>query len=326
MNTFWKHEPSVDRDIAMVHRRITAVISQSRGYIRPYLEQMTANQGKMLRPACVLLCFALGDTGEGDKDLALDLAAGIELIHMASLVHDDIIDEAPLRRGEQTLHRRIGNRKAVVAGDYLMARAFSLFSGSSVKHIDAKRVSDRISRLCESEIDQDSEIGNFSITVTHYLRRIGGKTASLFSLACYLGGAAAELPPLQVRRLARFGYNMGMSFQIQDDILDYSGSPEQMGKEAVKDLRQGIATLPLLCALAKDTSSRLAERIFPAGMDDRELERAVLEVVNLGGVKEAGKYSRRYLDRALRDLNQLPQTDAARILEDLLHRLTARRK
>ncbi len=324
MNNFWNNEPAVDQGLALVQRRIDETAAGARGFIRPYLQEKIRQQGKMLRPACVLLCSRMGEGGSDQVRLATDLAAGIELIHAASLVHDDIVDEAPLRRGEPTLHSIIGNRKAVVAGDYLMARAFSLFSHSSIERIDAGKVSDRIGRLCESEIDQDSEIGNFFISVTHYLRRIGGKTASLFSLACYLGAAAGNLSPLHVRRLTRFGYNLGMSFQIQDDILDYSGDREQMGKEAGKDLQDGIATLPLLCSLSRDTGE-LRSLVSSHPMNNEQLEQAVGIIISLGGVDDARNISSRYQKRALQDLHALPNSESREALARLLHRLTDRK-
>lgn len=324
VNSFWESEPFVDRGLAQVHERIIAVIRRSRGFIRPYLEEMMVEQGKMLRPACVLLSFHAGEQGSGNEDHAVQLAAGIEMIHTASLVHDDIIDGSSLRRGEAALHSRIGNRKAVVAGDYLLARAFSLLTGLSDENISSDTVSDRISRLCESEIDQDSETGDFSVSVQHYLRRIGGKTASLFSLACYLGAQAGKLSPLQVRRLSKFGYNLGMSFQIQDDVLDYLGSRSDMGKETGKDLREGIATLPVICARSRDTSGELASKL--CAYPDLDFGDIIKRTKDLGGISDAQAYARRYRRLAERELKFLPETEARIILQQLPDRLSRRRR
>ncbi len=324
VNSFWESEPFVDRGLERVHERTAEIIKGSRGFIRPYLEEMLTQQGKMLRPACLLLAFHAGEHGGGNEDHAVDLAAGIEMIHTASLVHDDIIDGSSVRRGESTLHSRIGNRKAVVAGDYLLARAFSLLTGLSDENISAEKVSDRISRLCESEIDQDSEAGDFSISVQHYLRRIGGKTASLFSLACYLGAQAGKLSPMQVRRLSKFGYNLGMSFQIQDDVLDYLGSRTDMGKETGKDLREGIATLPIICACSKDSSGKLAAML--SGYPDLDVKAIINRTKELGGLSDAQAYARRYLRLAEGELKGLPNTEAKMILQRLAQRLSSRRR
>ncbi len=324
MSDFWKEFPSVYQGLSLVQRRIEDVVSSSRGFIRPYLEELVNVQGKMLRPSCVLLTSWIG-SGADYPDLIADLAAGVELIHAASLVHDDIIDEAPIRRGVPTLHSRIGNRRAVVAGDYLMAKSFSLFTKASLERINSRTVADRIGRLCESEIDQDGEVGDFRISRTHYLRRIGGKTAALFSLSCYLGAAAGELNPLQIRRLSRFGYNLGMAFQIQDDILDYQGDDRSMGKEAGKDLRAGIATLPFLCARDRDPSGELLRLAEDMPMDDERFERAVSLVVSLDGPDCAGSVAQRYQKRAERELAGFPDTAHRDVLLKLLHVLSDRR-
>jgi len=320
VNNFWKDEPLVSRGLEQVQSRIEQTVSGARGFIRPYLQQLLTQQGKMLRPACVLLS-SRAEGAAADEDETADLAAGVELIHTASLIHDDIIDEAPLRRGESTLHSRIGNRKAVVAGDYLMAKAFSLFSSVPADRIRPQVVSDRIGRLCESEIDQDGEMGDFSISIGHYLRRIGGKTAALFSLSCYLGAASSNLSRLQQHRLSRFGYTLGMAFQIQDDILDYRGDERHLGKETARDLQAGIATLPLLCALQNDSSGALAQLLksHPVRADE-----ACDMVLRLGGPAEAESIAEAYHRRARRELSRLPAGEASVMLGRLLDRLTGR--
>ena len=323
MSDFWISFPSVYQGLTLVQRRIEDIVSASRGFIRPYLQDMMGTQGKMLRPACVLLSAQMGEK-QDQEDLITNLAAGIELIHAASLVHDDIIDEAPMRRGAAALHKRIGNRRAVVAGDYLMAKAFSLFSQASLERINSRTVSDRIGRLCESEIDQDGEIGDFTISRTHYLRRIGGKTAALFSLSCYLGAAAGGVKPLQVRRLSRFGYNLGMAFQIQDDILDYQGDHQSMGKKTGRDLSAGIATLPFLCARDKDRSGKLLKLVSDIPHDESSVDEAVSMVSSLGGVQCASEIAEAYQRRSLHELALLPDVPAREILGELLHRLTDR--
>lgn len=318
MVDFWSQEPLVSRDLDLVKLRMEEAVSQARGYIRPYIQEVIRQQGKMLRPACVISASKFGK--EERSGLSIDLAAGVELIHLASLVHDDIIDQAEVRRGEPTLRSRIGNRKAVVSGDYLLARAFSLLTRESADQIDLdpRRVSHRISRLCESEIDQDGETGDFTISISHYLRRIGGKTASLFSLSCYLGAAAGGVPLLQSRRLTRLGYHMGMLFQIQDDILDYNGKEQQMGKDAGKDLLEGVATLPVLYALKQDSSGELSSLLSRRPLDSAGLVRAVELVDKLGGLHSANQMAERYLHRARRDLEMLPSGEARKFFFKLL--------
>lgn len=321
-NEYWDHDPHLSKRLEDVRGVIREILSGARGYIQPYLRDIAAQQGKMLRPALLILSSW---TGSAEESEVTALSAGIELIHAASLVHDDIIDEAATRRGEPTLHRRIGNRKAVVAGDYILVRAFALLSQQDIKHsYNPSVVSDRISKLCESEIDQDSEIGNFFIPRHRYIRRIGGKTAALFSLSCYLGAAAGKCEAGHVRSLSRFGYNLGISFQIHDDILDITGRKHLTGKDTGKDLSVGIATLPLICALEQDTQGilkRMLQDYTPGASMTGDIIALISE---LGGTEAAGRIAQRYEMRAARELSRLPASDARESLGRLLGKLAGR--
>ena len=166
-------------------------------------------------------------------------------------------------------------------------------------------------------------MGDFSISIGHYLRRIGGKTAALFSLSCYLGAASANLSRLQQHRLSRFGYTLGMAFQIQDDILDYQGDERHLGKETARDLQAGIATLPLLCALQADSSGALAQLLksHPVRADE-----AYAMVLELGGPEKAESIADAYHRRALREISRLPAGEASELLKRLLERLTDRNR
>ncbi len=322
-NEYWNQDPLLAEWLEHVRVNIKGTLSGARGYIRPHLQDIASQQGKMLRPALLILASWVG-SGSSQQEEVTALAAGIELVHAASLIHDDIIDEASARRGEETLHRRIGNRKAVVAGDYILVRAFALLSQDMKRSYDSKVVSDRMAKLCESEIDQDSEIGNFFIPKSRYIRRIGGKTAALFSLSCYLGASAGKLDAGQVRALSRFGYNLGISFQMHDDILDITGRPNRMGKDVGKDLTVGIATLPLICALEMDRSGKLKRMLDGAVPGDRQIPEIIAEIHRIGGVDAARRTARSYEQQANRELSRLPACDARESLSRLLHRLAKR--
>jgi len=284
----------------------------------------------MLRPALVLLCSKLGQ--ESDRDQAVTVASVLEMIHLASLAHDDIIDVAKTRRGVPTLFAQAGAKQAVLAGDFLLARALALVSGEeSSKMMNTQVVSNALSRLCESELEQDAGQGDYFISKTTYFRRIGGKTASLFALSCYAGASVGKIPDLERMVCHRIGYAMGMAFQIQDDILDYVGTKEKLGKHTGKDLKEGIPTLPLLLALEAESGMPEQERKLTAllraknkSLSKASITKAVALVETLGGVQKADSIAQSYKDRALRDIQTLKNQEIAIQLTQLFEKLAVR--
>jgi heptaprenyl diphosphate synthase len=194
------------------------------------------------------------------RDKHYSLAACLEMLHMATLIHDDVIDESPTRRGKPTLHTNCGNRNAVLAGDFLLSRCFIL-AAKYTSPDNALALARVIAVICGQEIEQNSGryIANFSMR--HYFRKIMGKSATLFALSCHIGASEAKAPRGLASRLRRVGYNIGMAFQIIDDILDYAGDPEQVRKPLGNDIREGLVTLPLICALSLDKSGALRQLI-----------------------------------------------------------------
>ncbi|MDK2858815.1 MAG: hypothetical protein PWP25_1, partial [Sphaerochaeta sp.] len=170
MSDFWDDEPHIQAQLQVVRKTIGQTVATAHGFIKPILEDHVNSTGKMLRPALVLITSMIGDQDRSED--AIRVGSVIELIHLASLVHDDIIDRAPKRRGNTSVYAKIGAKQAVLAGDFLLARALSLVSGK-----DSQVVSRALTRLCESELEQDAGQGDFFIDRNTYLRRIGGKTA-----------------------------------------------------------------------------------------------------------------------------------------------------
>ncbi|HVY78921.1 MAG TPA: polyprenyl synthetase family protein [Solirubrobacterales bacterium] len=211
--------------------------------------------GKRLRPLLVLLCA--GAEGGGQ---AVRAATAIELVHMATLVHDDVLDEAPLRRGIPTVLANSGAPRAVAVGDLLFSRAFALLAG----HRDAKPIALLAAAsvaLAEGELAQRQDAFNTEIAEQRYMDRCRLKTAALFRCACLMGGGEAAL--------GAFGAEIGLAFQLLDDVLDVSGPPERTGKARGTDLLDGTVTLPLILAAATDPSLR--------GVDLRQLDPAAAE-------------------------------------------------
>ncbi|NCC63096.1 MAG: polyprenyl synthetase family protein [Spirochaetia bacterium] len=324
MIAFWSDEEQLQEQLQHVSDTILSVVQTSHGFIRPILTDHVQGMGKMLRPAFVLITSELGPHDRTEE--AIRVAAVIELIHLASLVHDDIIDSAPKRRGKATIYSRIGAKQAVLAGDYLLAKAMLLATGKE-RGINSSVVSNALSRLCESELDQDAGQGNFFISEHTYFRRIAGKTASLFSLSCYAGVALQEADPILTMRCHRIGYLMGMAFQIQDDILDYIGSSDTLGKPIAADLLSGVSTIPLLYALqeekrlgGKELSSILAE----GNLNKRTIKKVISLVQGLKGIQKAENLAQSYKNRALRDIKTLNHPKVERQLTNLIEKLSSR--
>lgn len=207
--------------------------------------------GKRLRPALVLLSSHAGTPGLGPTDLS---AAAIELVHIATLYHDDVIDETEVRRGVPTVHSKWGIEVAVLSGDYLFARGCALGAeaGGDVPGILARAIGE----VCEGQIVETASLGDPDRPVDEYLDTIRQKTAALFRAACELGAETSESNSEHREALVSYGENLGLAFQIVDDLLDVLGDPEITGKRVGSDLREGVLTMPFLLAAQKSDRVR----------------------------------------------------------------------
>jgi len=326
MSDFWDDEPHIQAQLQVVRKTIGQTVATAHGFIKPILEDYVNSTGKMLRPALVLITSMIGDQDRSED--AIRVGSVIELIHLASLVHDDIIDRAPKRRGSTSVYAKVGAKQAVLAGDFLLARALMLSNGKE-RGMDSQIISQALTRLCESELDQDAGLGDFFIDRNTYLRRIGGKTASLFALSCYSGVALQEINETMNKLAHRIGYCMGMAFQIQDDILDYIGSSKKLGKHTGGDVKSGIPTLPLICALElenelgkQELKNVLTDRKIP--LDQRTTKQVLSLVEELGGIQKAQFLAESYRMRALEEIHRLGNPEVERMLTSLFEKLSAR--
>ena len=185
----------------------------------------------------------------------LKAAAGIEILHMATLVHDDIIDGAGLRRGKPTINRLHGDKMAVYMGDFLLTRAVMLLSKTLPKE-RLDRIASGIKSVCEAEVEQFYSRFNLDISLTTYLKRISRKTASIFAFSCSEGAFLSKCKEDHLKKLTKLGYYYGMAFQIRDDILDLTGDSKKTGKPEGNDIKEGVITLPLILALQKSKDLR----------------------------------------------------------------------
>lgn len=205
----------------------------------------------MIRAAALLAC-AQGEDGGIPADAA-ELAAAVEMLHLATLVHDDVIDDADLRRGIPTLQRMYGRRTAVICGDYLLAASLRLAAqvGDRERYLDL-RLPDYVGRICLGELGQHLNNGNLELTAYRYLKIIGGKTAALFEAAFYAGALFFTEEERLIRRYARLGRQIGMIFQLTDDCIDFESDEATAKKPVRSDYEQGVVTLPLIRAFEQD--------------------------------------------------------------------------
>jgi heptaprenyl diphosphate synthase len=262
-------------ELADVEQELASIIRSRVDLVTDIGSHLLRAGGKRLRPALYILC---AKSGKPDPAVLTPVAAAIELIHMATLVHDDVIDNAATRRGIATANARWGNHVTVLAGDFLFAKAFSLIAvhgGNEALRI----LTGTICAICEGEISQAKDLFNPRQTEEDYLARIGNKTAGFIAASCELGAITAGLPPADVEALRHYGYAIGMAFQITDDLLDVTASSEQIGKPAGNDLRQGVLTLPIIYALQHSPQAGELRRIIEArDMADEQVRRGIAAV------------------------------------------------
>ena len=237
----------VEGDMAQVDAVLGRVVRDENPLVSGVADYLRAAVGKRIRPALVLLSARAAGVGDPQIPQVVPIAAAVEMIHMATLVHDDIIDDAAVRRGRAALRVAFNDHVAVLAGDFLFARAFQLLADTGMPTV-VRTAADVVHAICVGEIRQNLDQGR-TATEAEYLARIEGKTAAFVSASCRLGALAAEADDEVLDSLTRFGWHVGMAFQMVDDLLDLTADPERLGKAVASDYRQGVVTLPVIYAV-----------------------------------------------------------------------------
>jgi octaprenyl-diphosphate synthase len=283
---------------------------------------VTEGGGKRVRPTLHLLAARLcGYRGEHD----VVLGTVVELIHCATLIHDDIIDEATTRRGQESANRHWGNDVTVLFGDYMFAKAMQLaLRAGSLQVMD--KLADVTLRMTEGEMLQTRYVGQLDLSVEQYLELVEKKTAALFSCCCELGGMLAGSPPERIAALGRYGRHLGMAFQLVDDLLDFTGDAETLGKPAASDLREGKATLAVLDLLASGSEPGrvLARRVLDGPGDPLAIARLTDLLLESGAIERAHELARSHARRAAAELASFDDGPARRALAMLPDLLLAR--
>jgi geranylgeranyl pyrophosphate synthase len=272
--------------------------------LAPMLSTVLPGSGKRLRPALAMLIARLGATA--DEEALNQMAVGVELLHTASLVHDDIVDESDTRHGGATLYAKVGNALAVLVGDYLFSRAAQACVATGNLEV-VRLFAETLGAMAQGQIDDaNRQLGGRQmwelLSRERYYRTIGGKTASLFVLACKGTGLLVGLDARQVNGLRIFGEQLGLAFQVFDDILDFTATEQELGKPVGSDLRQGTITLPVI--LMRD--HELVDGRFRAAVEAEDVDLQVRLVQESGAIAAAQSEANALVTRAREALQVLP--------------------
>jgi heptaprenyl diphosphate synthase len=291
--------PCLEDDLARVEKALLANVRTGDPFLAEVAAHLITAGGKRLRPA---LAVAVGELGGGpaDDDVIMG-AVAVELVHLGSLYHDDVMDEARTRRNVESVNARWGNLVAILAGDFLLARASEIAAalGTEVAGLLAAT----IGKLCEGQVRELAQTFDVTRSEESYLISINGKTAALMATACRVGAITAGLDRPGVEALTAYGDRVGMVFQIVDDILDVVATDEELGKPAGNDLVEGVYTLPVIRALASAESSATLRQLLGAPLEPDQVEAVRSIVRSNGAVGAAVDVARRYAGQSVEALD-----------------------
>jgi octaprenyl-diphosphate synthase len=293
----------IDEDMRQVDQVIAKRLDSGVPLVGSVSHYIITAGGKRLRPALLLLCCgALGFKG----DQRFNMAAVVEFIHTATLLHDDVVDESMLRRGNATANARFGNPASVLVGDFLYSRAFQMMVDAQSMRI-MQVLADATNVIAEGEVMQLMNMHNAGLDEAGYLQVIRSKTAKLFEASARVGAILSGADTLQEEACAEYGQALGTAFQVIDDVLDYAGDASVMGKNLGDDLREGKATLPLIAAMQRGTEQeRTAIQMAIENGDVDKLDEVVRIVKSTGALDVARAAARDEAQRAIAAANRLP--------------------
>ena len=302
-------------DLARVEKALREAAKTDDDFLTEVASHLIPAGGKRLRPA-FLIASALSLDVAGDKaeSLTEEMVRGgvaVELVHLGSLYHDDVMDEAETRRGIEAVNHRWGNLTAILAGDFLLAKASEL--AASLGTEVAELLAATIGRLCEGQVRELQLIYDVSRSEEQYLQAISGKTAALYATSCRIGGIVGGAERTVIDQLTEFGHAYGMAFQVVDDILDLIATDEELGKPSGNDLREGVYTLPVIRMIASGDPVR---ELLGNPLDEETRVRARAAVVGGPEIATSVATAQSFVDKALSTLQDLPATTGVQGMRD----------
>ena len=324
MLDYWNNYPTIQEKLKAVCSLIETQVQVRNQDIQVALTNLAQAGGKMLRPALFLLFSEIGDKAKQDEEQLIKVATSLEILHMATLIHDDIIDDSPLRRGLITVQAEYGKDVAVYTGDLLFTVFFDLLAdamnGSEFLHTNARSMK----RLLLGELDQMHIRFDQNQTLSDYLRSVNGKTAELFWLSC-IEGAHFGKTDVETQQLAgRIGRNIGVAFQVYDDILDYVSDSETLKKPVLEDLAQGVYTLPLLLAKEAHPEAFSPYLDKKQAITTEEAQKVSALVLEYDGVEKAKEFALSFTEKALAEIELLPDSSGKTMIKQLTSDLLGR--
>jgi heptaprenyl diphosphate synthase len=315
----WRRPPGVDASLREVERRLLTAAATGEGRTSDVCGHLVRAGGKRLRPSLLLLA---AEFGGGAPAAVLDAAVGIELLHVATLYHDDVCDEATHRRGRASANRLWGNRAAVFAGSYLFSRAIEHLARGG--EYAGRLASAALAEVWKGQAQETENVRNLDLEEATYFEIVRCKTAALCELPCRLGALLGGVEPSLHEALARYGDKLGCAFQVTDDILDVAGDGARLGKPPGIDLVEGVYTLPVLYALRAEPDRRLRALLARPRLDPPQLGWALARIRASGAVERATDVARTLAAEAADELRVLPPGPVVECLRGLAREVAGR--
>ena len=303
-----------EEELVETRKIIISNLGDKDANVQSLIDNLGVANGKMIRAIFVLIG---GSFGKIEKNNLFHIAAAVEVLHLATLIHDDIVDDSNLRRGKDTINATHGIKSALYMGDYLFAESYILFSKFlSLKSIT--NISDTIKVICKSEMSQFFTAYDLSTTIKDYLKRINGKCACFFSLSLSIGALEGKADNKIIQRLNKIGYYCGMAFQLVDDILDITTKEITLGKPCESDIKKGIYSLPILIEI-RDENTFLIN-----ALENNDLTKVLEIVKNSNGLRKSKEVAQKYTYKALELIDGLPVSTERLVLKSIVESLTRR--
>ena len=310
------------QDLAKVEDKLSSVSKVDFPQLSELLDHSLKSNGKRIRPTLTLLS---GKFYNYNLDYLLPMATAVEVMHTATLVHDDAIDNSLIRRGRPTVYKLWGKEKAVLLGDYLFAEAGALVA--TTQNLRAiKLFADTLKTISSGELNQAFNAFNLEQSRPQYLQRVAQKTDSLFSMSTESGAALSQAPEESIQILIEYSYNLGIAFQIVDDILDFIGTEEELGKPIGSDLAQGTLTLPAILLLEYYPEDNPVRRLFRHIDEQNNIKLAIELVRNSSIIQECYQVASDYCAKACHNLKLLPDNASRQSLFELADYIVSRKR
>ena len=313
---------SIKNDMVEVEEGLRGIGISDSPWLNELLAYALQGGGKRLRPALAILCAKFYDY---NLPRLLPLTMAVELMHLATLVHDDTIDNSSVRWGRPTINKLWGMEKAVLLGDYLFAKSGELTASTENLRV-IKLLPQTLMIITNGELAQAASAFKIKQAREHYLFRISCKTAALFVMATESGAVLSGAPEKSIRILRNYGHNLGIAFQIVDDILDFIGTEEEVGKPVGSDLLQGTLTLPAMLLVERYPKDNPVKRLFAGGDRKGNIKQAIEMVRNSNIIQECFDIATDYQKKACKDLKKLPEAKERELLMNLADYIVTRRR